>query len=124
MFYILTLVPQTIVVLYVGWKNKEELRNYFLIFALLFLVNLIWEYFSKLVEKLNIIDLYNIPLNSALFYFNLFSIFLSLTAFSYLFIHGIFNDHKAFTSTGVSMIFIDTYFSLMSGIILLLIILG
>jgi len=124
LFYILTLIPQAVILVYIGWKNKNEFKNYWLISAILFLINIGWEYYSKLLEKYNIINLISIPLSNPIFYFNLFFLLLSLTSFTYMFIHGIFNNQKQFTSTGVSMIFVDTYVSLMAGYVLFLVFMG
>ena len=124
LFYILTLIPQAVILVYIGWKNKNEFKNYWLISAILFLMNIGWEYYSKLLEKYNIINLISIPLSNPIFYFNLFFLLLSLTSFTYMFIHGISNDQKQFTSTGVSMIFVDTYISLMAGYVLFLVFMG
>ena len=124
LFYILTLIPQAVILVYIGWKNKNEFKNYWLISAILFLMNIGWEYYSKLLEKYNIINLISIPLSNPMFYFNLFFLLLSLTSFTYMFIHGISNDQKQFTSTGVSMIFVDTYISLMAGYVLFLVFMG
>ena len=124
LFYILTLIPQAVILVYIGWKNKNEFKNYWLISAILFLMNIGWEYYSKLLEKYNIINLVSIPLSNPMFYFNLFFLLLSLTSFTYMFIHGISNDQKQFTSTGVSMIFVDTYISLMAGYVLFLVFMG
>ena len=124
LFYILTLIPQAVILVYIGWKNKNEFKNYWLISAILFLINIGWEYYSKLLEKYNIINLISIPLSNPMFYFNLFFLLLSLTSFTYMFIHGISNDQKQFTSTGVSMIFVDTYISLMAGYVLFLVFMG
>ena len=124
LFYILTLIPQAVILVYIGWKNKNEFKNYWLISAILFLMNIGWEYYSKLLEKYNIINLISIPLSNPIFYFNLFFLLLSLTSFTYMFIHGIFNNQKQFTSTGVSMIFVDTYVSLMAGYVLFLVFMG
>ena len=124
LFYILTLIPQAVILVYIGWKNKNEFKNYWLISAILFLMNIGWEYYSKLLEKYNIINLVSIPLSNPMFYFNLLFLLLSLTSFTYMFIHGISNDQKQFTSTGVSMIFVDTYISLMAGYVLFLVFMG
>ena len=124
LFYILTLIPQAVILVYIGWKNKNEFKNYWLISAILFLMNIGWEYYSKLLEKYNIINLISIPLSNPMFYFNLFFLLLSLTSFTYMFIHGIFNNQNQFTSTGVSMIFVDTYVSLMTGYVLFLVFMG
>ena len=124
LFYILTLIPQAVILVYIGWKNKNEFKNYWLISAILFLINIGWEYYSKLLEKYNIINLISIPLSNPIFYFNLFFLLLSLTSFTYMFIHGIFNNQNQFTSTGVSMIFVDTYVSLMAGYVLFLVFMG
>ena len=120
-FYILTLIPQAVVLVYIGWINKDEFNNYWLISAGLFLLNVGWEYFSKLLERFNLVNLSLLSFNDLLFYINLIFLLLSLTSFTYLFIHGIYNDQKEFTSTGISMIFVDTYLSLMTGVILFLV---
>ena len=121
LFYILTLIPQAIILVYIGWKNKDKFKNYWLISAVLFCVNVGWEYSSKLLEKYGVINLSLLSISDALFYVNLFFLLLSLTSFTYLFIHGIFNDQKEFTTTGISMIFVDTYISLLAGYVLFLV---
>ena len=121
LFYILTLIPQAIILVYIGWKNKDKFKNYWLISAVLFSVNVGWEYSSKLLEKYGLINLSLLSVSDALFYVNLIFLLLSLTSFTYLFIHGIFNDQKEFTTTGISMIFVDTYISLLAGYVLFLV---
>ena len=121
LFFILTLIPQAIILVYIGWKNKDEFKNYWLISAVLFSVNVGWEYSSKLLEKYGLINLSLLSVSDALFYVNLIFLLLSLTSFTYLFIHGIFNDQKEFTTTGISMIFVDTYISLLAGYVLFLV---
>lgn len=121
LFYILTLIPQAIVLVYIGWKNKDELKNYWLISAVLFLVIVGWEYISKLLERFGVINLTILSFTDPLFYINLVFFLIGLTSYTYMFIHGIYNDQNEFTFTGVSMIFVDTYITLMSGFILLLI---
>lgn len=121
LFYILTLIPQAIVLVYIGWKNKDEFKNYWLISAVLFLIIVGWEYISKLLERFGVINLSILSFSDPLFYINLLFFLIGLTSYTYMFIHGIYNDQNEFTFTGVSMIFIDTYITLMSGFILLLI---
>ena len=121
LFFILTLIPQAIILIYIGWKNKDQFKNYWLISAVLFCINLGWEYSSKLLEKYGIINLSLLSVNDPLFYVNLIFLLLSLTSFTYLFIHGIFNDQKEFTTTGISMIFADTFISLLAGYVLFLV---